>query len=173
MDVIYVPLKELKPAEYNPRKMSKKQAKDLRESIKRFGLVDPLIVNKYPGRENIIIGGHQRLNIALELGYKEVPVIYVDLPEDKERELNLRLNKNLGDWDWQKLADFDIDLLVDVGFDANELAKRFDIGELNDVEYKDTLKMTITLTYPQDKHNEVIAEIREMCKRYEGMTYYV
>ena len=94
MQIIKVKIDDLKPAEYNPRKLTKDQHAHLTESVKKFGLVDPIIVNSHVGRENIVIGGHQRLKIAREQGFTEVPVIYVDLDEEHEKELNLRLNKN-------------------------------------------------------------------------------
>ena len=123
--------KPIEPATKNVlgMQMTKKQAEDLTESIERFGLVDPLIVNKHKGRENIVIGGHQRLRIAINKGFKEVPVVYVDLNQEKEKELNVRLNKNLGDWDWDLLANFEKDFLKDVGFDSQELDKMLQLEE--------------------------------------------
>src|SRR3990167_4134860 len=79
--IVEIKIGTLKPAEYNPRQMSKAQANDLEKSIKEFGLVDPLIVNQHKGRENIVMGGHQRLKIASNLGFKTVPVVYVDFDE--------------------------------------------------------------------------------------------
>jgi len=111
---------------YNPRKLTEEQEANLKESIERFGLIDPLIVNNHPGRENIVVGGNQRLKIAQKLNFKEVPVIYVDLDEKKERELNLRLNKNTGEWDYDILKEFEIDLLLDVGFDDYDLSQIWD-----------------------------------------------
>lgn len=125
--IVYVNPVDLKPADYNPRTMTPKEEKDLRESMVRFGMADPLIVNRYKGRENVVIGGHQRLKIALAMGLIEVPVVYLSLPEEKERELNLRLNRNLGSWDWDMVAAFDVDFLVDVGFDHQELVKRLNL----------------------------------------------
>jgi len=125
MEIFSVKIGDLTPADYNPRQMTEKQAEDLKESIKRFGIVDPLVVNSYPGRENIIIGGTQRWKIARELGHKKIDVVYVSLDEEKERELNLRLNRNLGEWDWTLLTEFDSDLLLDVGFLSRELESMF------------------------------------------------
>ena len=68
-------IEKLKPSTYNPRKWSDDSIRDLTESIKRFGLVDPIIVNSAPNRKNIVIGGHFRLFVAKKLGYKEVPVV--------------------------------------------------------------------------------------------------
>lgn len=125
-----VKIAELKPAIYNPRKWSEAATEQLIESIKRFGLVDPILVNGNAQRRNIVIGGHFRLKVAKELGYKEVPVVYIDIADEvKEKELNIRLNKNLGDWDYDMLAEFDESLLSDIGFDSTELDEIFDLSE--------------------------------------------
>lgn len=124
MEIIEVKIKDLKPAEYNPRQLTKKQAEDLTRSIKEFGMVEPIVVNKHKGRENVIVGGHQRYNICKQLEWEKIPVVYVDLNEEKEKKLNLRLNKNVGEWNWDMIANFDEELLRDVGFDE-ELEKLF------------------------------------------------
>lgn len=123
--MVYVALKELNPAVYNPRKWSKKATDDLTESIKRFGLIDPIIVNK--ARGNTVVGGHFRLHVAKKLGYTEVPCVFVSIEdEQKEKELNLRLNKNSGDWDWSLLKDWETSLLKEAGFDDAELKEMMD-----------------------------------------------
>jgi len=133
---VYVNL--LKLAEYNPRKLDSKQEADLTESIKSFGLVDPILVNSNKDRQNIVIGGHQRLKIAKKLGYKEVPVVFLDLNEEKERELNLRLNKNTGSWDFDLLREFDSSLLLDVGFSDTELNDIWDdVLEIEDDNFEE------------------------------------
>lgn len=119
---------ELKAATYNPRKWSEEAITGLTTSIKQFGLVDPILVNSANNRHNIVIGGHFRLKVAKDLGYKTVPVVYIDIPDEtKEKELNLRLNKNLGDWDYELLAEFDESLLSDIGFDSAEIDEIFDL----------------------------------------------
>lgn len=128
IQTIEVSVNDLISAEYNPRKHDKVAANQLKESIIRFGLVDPIIVNSSPDRKNIIIGGHFRWEVAKELGYKTIPVVYVDIPElDREKELNLRLNKNTGEFDWDLLSKFDSSLLIDVGFSSEEMDSIFDI----------------------------------------------
>ena len=113
-------------AEYNPRQLTKDQHQHLKDSIQRFGLVDPILVNKHKTRENIIIGGHQRVRVAKDLDIQEVPCIELSLTYEKERELNVRLNKNTGEWDMDNLANmFDMEELVDWGFEENDL-KIFD-----------------------------------------------
>jgi DNA modification methylase len=126
LKIEYVKIDELKPAGYNPRKWDNKAIEDLKKSIERFGVVDPIIVNSAPERKNIVIGGHFRLKVAKEMGIETVPVVYVNIPDiGKEKELNLRLNRNLGDWDYQLLSNFDENLLLDVGFESEELDKIF------------------------------------------------
>jgi DNA modification methylase len=127
MKIDHVQIKDLKPATYNPRKWDNKILADMSESIKRFGLCDPLIVNGAPARRNILIGGHLRLKVATALGFTEVPVVYLDIPEiEREQELNLRLNKNLGNWDEELLKLFDTNMLLDVGFTPDDLNNFFD-----------------------------------------------
>ena len=124
-----VKITELKPALYNPRRWTDSAIEQLTESIKQYGLVDPILVNGAPGRENVVIGGHFRLKVAKDLGYSEVPVVYVNIPGiEREKELNLRLNRNLGDWDYTLLAEFDQSLLTGVGFSSEELDDIFDLG---------------------------------------------
>jgi len=129
MEVKQVKLELLKPAEYNPRGMDKKEAAQLRKSITEFGMVEPIIVNENKDRKNVIVGGHQRYYILKEMGKKSAPVVYVDLSEKRERELNLRLNKNLGHWDFDMLANFDEEELKEVGFDDKEMEKMFQVDE--------------------------------------------
>ena len=113
-------------AEYNPRQLTKDQYQHLKDSIERFGLVDPIIVNKNKERKNIIVGGHQRVKVAKDMDIEFVPVLEVDLTYEKERELNIRLNKNTGEWDMDNLANFfDMDELMDWGFEKEDL-KLFD-----------------------------------------------
>jgi len=97
INISYVDSSALLPAAYNPRSWDEVAMAKLTESIRRFGLIDPLIVNSSPGRKNIIIGGHFRYEVAKRLGIKKVPVVYLNIPNiEKEKELNLRLNRNTG-----------------------------------------------------------------------------
>lgn len=142
-----VKIENLIPTEYNPRKWSSSAIEHLKNSIKEFGLVDPILVNGAESRRNIVIGGHFRLKVAKDLGYKEIPVVYVKIADlQKEKELNIRLNKNLGDWDYELLKDFDSELLFDVGFSSEELDDIFDIDigkdEIFDLE-KELQKLNI------------------------------
>ena len=122
MEIVNIKIGDLIAAEYNPRQLTKDQYKNLSDSIKRFGLVDPIIVNKNKDRKNIVVGGHQRIRVAKDLKINDIPCVEVDLDYDKERELNVRLNKNMGEFDYDILANmFDMDELIDWGFDDKEL----------------------------------------------------
>ena len=125
-----LPISVLKPAEYNPRKKLKpgdREYKKIRDSIEEFGFADPLVVNA----DMTIIGGHQRLNVAIDLGYTEVPCAVVDVDKTREKALNIALNKITGEWDEQLLADLLTDLkdadydLDYTGFDAPEVDALF------------------------------------------------
>jgi len=130
LKIQYVDINLVRESEYNPRAWDKEAFSQLKESVKKYGLVDPLLANCAKGRENVLIGGHFRLAIARELGLKEIPVVYLNIPDlNKEKELNLRLNKNLGSWDWSLLEKFDETFLSDIGFSSEELDKVFGIDE--------------------------------------------
>jgi len=130
LTIVEVPINELRASEYTPRKHSKEQADQLKESIKRFGMVDPVICNSAPERKNVIIGGHFRVEVAKEMGMTNVPVVYVQITDlTKERELNLRLNRNQGEWDLNLLAEFDEAFLKDVGFTSEDIDEIFPIEE--------------------------------------------
>ena len=150
MKIVTKNIGDLIEAEYNPRQLTKEQFQQITDSIKRFGIVDPIIVNKNKERKNIIVGGHQRVKVAGSLGFKEIPCVEVDLTPDKERELNVRLNKNTGEWDWDELANhFDVSELIDWGFDDKDLAF-FDLdgmteAEEDDYEMPDEIKTDIVL----------------------------
>ena len=122
---------DLVPADYNPRKDLKPEDKEyekLKRSIDEFGYVDPLIWNKRTSR---LVGGHQRLKVLKDMGIDEVDVVVVDMDEEKEKALNVALNKISGDWDKDKLMllitdlqgeNFDVSL---TGFDPEELDDLF------------------------------------------------
>lgn len=162
---IEVPINELISAEYNPRKHDEIATEQLKQSIKRFGLVDPVIANSALNRKNIIIGGHFRWEVAKELKYETIPVVYVDIPDlQKEKELNLRLNKNTGEFDWNLLAKFDESFLADVGFSSGELDGIFDIDVPEEFDLKKELQR-LNIQQINTKRGDIYAfgESRLMC----------
>ena len=137
-----IPVSELKPAEYNPRKKLKpgdKEYEKIKNSIEEFGFADPLVVNA----DMTIIGGHQRLTVAMALGYTEVPCAVVDIDKVRERALNIALNKITGAWDETLLADLLKDIqdsdfdLGKTGFDPPEIDQLFSQVHNKDVKEDD------------------------------------
>lgn len=141
----------LLPADYNPRKDLKPgdaEYEKLKRSIEQFGYVEPVIWNRTTGR---VVGGHQRLKVLIDMGINEVDCVVVEMDENKEKALNVALNKISGEWDKDKLAllisdlqaeDFDVSL---TGFDAAEI----------DGLFKDTLQDKI-----KDDDFDVDAELQ-------------
>lgn len=166
MKIEYIKINDLKPAPYNPRKWDEKVLSDIKESIKRFGLCDPLIVNGAAERKNILIGGHLRLKVAKSLGFTEIPVVYLNIPEiEREQELNLRLNKNLGDWDEELLKAFNTDFLLDVGFTPDDLNNFFDdVLEVSDDGFNVQEELA-KITEPQTKSGDLyqLGDHRLLC----------
>lgn len=98
-----VAIKDLNPAPYNPRIELKKGMEEweaLNNSLDKFGLVVPIVVNE---RNNVIVGGHQRIAVLKSQGVEEVEAVVVDLDDYDEKELNIVLNKAEGKWDFEKL----------------------------------------------------------------------
>ena len=136
MQIEKLKTERLIPADYNPRKDLKPgdpEYEKLKRSIEQFGYVEPVIWNKTTGR---VVGGHQRLKVLLDMGITEVECVVIEMDEEKEKSLNVALNKISGDWDKDKLAlliadlqgaDFDVSL---TGFEPAEL----------DALFKDSLK---------------------------------
>ncbi len=135
-----LPVSVLKPAAYNPRKKLKpgdKEYEKIKNSITEFGFADPLVVNA----DMTIIGGHQRLTVAMDLGYTEVPCAVVDIDKTREKALNIALNKITGAWDDTLLADLLKDIeesnfdLGKTGFDPPEIETLF--NKVNNKEVKE------------------------------------
>ena len=174
MKIIERDINDLIAAEYNPRQMTAEQVQALTDSIKRFGLVDPIIINRHKDRENIIIGGHQRVRIARELGIKTVPCVELELDPIAERELNIRLNKNTGEWDWDALANyFDVGELCEWGFDEAELLKDIGLDRVEDIEVDENRLFVLTVEPPEGpKLKERMAFYCESFEDYQGVKDY-
>ena len=144
---------ELLSAEYNPRKDLKPgdpEYDKLKRSIEQFGYVEPVIWNKVTGR---VVGGHQRLKVLIDMGITEVECVVVEMDAEKEKALNIALNKISGEWDKEKLAlliadlqgaDFDVSL---TGFDPAELDALFK-DSINDGIHDDDFDVETELKKP-------------------------
>ena len=127
---------DLLPADYNPRKDLKPgdaEYEKLKRSIEQFGYVEPVIWNQTTGR---VVGGHQRLKVLMDMGMTEVDCVVVAMDEEKEKALNIALNKISGDWDKDKLALLIADLQ---GTDFDVSLTGFEPAEIDDL-FKDPLK---------------------------------
>lgn len=153
-----VPIATLRRAEYNPRKHSSEQFKQLKTSMSRFGFQEPIIINMAKGREGVIISGHFRTEVAEALNYTEVPAVLVNIPDiKKERELNLRMNANVGSWDIDLLKKFDIEVLMDVGFDDSTLSAIWDDALATEDDDFDVERAVRQIESPQTKPGDLIA----------------
>jgi DNA modification methylase len=120
-------ISELTPAPYNPRESTEKQESQLKQSLKKFGVVEPIIYNKQTG---YIVGGHFRVRELQKLGYTEIECVIVDLSEEDEKELNIRLNANTGQWDWDELANnFELEDLNDWGLEVPNMKHELEAEE--------------------------------------------
>lgn len=160
MNIQKIPATSLNPAAYNPRKDLKPgdaEYEKLKRSLSEFGYVEPVIWNHRTGH---VVGGHQRLKILLESGQQEIDCVVVDLDEDREKALNIALNKISGDWDKDKLvlvisdltaADFDVSL---TGFEPAELesllTSAFDADAKDDDSDLDALLSKAAFVKPGD-----------------------
>ena len=152
MQIEKLKTEQLIPAEYNPRKDLKPgdaEYEKLKRSLQEFGYVEPVIWNKTTGR---VVGGHQRLKVLLDMGITEVECVVIEMDEEKEKALNVALNKISGDWDKDKLALLISDLQ---GADFDVSLTGFEPEELDDL-FKDTIKDGI-----HDDDFDVDAELKK------------
>ncbi|MFA5146804.1 MAG: DNA methyltransferase [Candidatus Omnitrophota bacterium] len=159
-----VPVSEINPATYNPRvdlKPSDPEYQKLKKSIDTFGYIDPIVWNEKTGN---LVGGHQRLKILIAYGLKEIEASIVSLGLEKEKLLNLALNKASGLWDEDKLAALldelmkmpDLDISIS-GFDLPEISHYIDqardLADDDDLDYQKEAEAIIT---PETKEGELI-----------------
>jgi hypothetical protein len=123
--VVYKKIVDLKWLEYNPQDMTRQQFEEVKTSLSSFGVVEPAIVNTFPGRENVIVSGNHRVSAALELAWEDYPCYEVSLDQEKEKELSLRMNRS-GQFDQEKLKKFTQEELLGAGFSFPELNAIFD-----------------------------------------------
>lgn len=145
MNIVKMKIDDLKAAPYNPRialEPGMKEYEKLKNSIEEFGFVETPVFNEVTG---YIVGGHQRITVAKTLGYKEIEVSIVNIPDPaKEKALNIALNKVDGLWDDDKLAELlkelDQDVSLLTGFndkEINGLIEAFDYRLDTEIEIQD------------------------------------
>ncbi|MDP4120869.1 MAG: DNA modification methylase [Bacillota bacterium] len=121
-------IEELIYADYNPRKLltpEDSEYQKIKRSVQEFGYIDPIIINS----DNTIIGGHQRVTVLRDLGYKEIDVVVIDAPKEKEKLLNIALNKISGEWDFEKLYN----VLSELSSETDITLTGFDLSEFDEM----------------------------------------
>jgi DNA modification methylase len=156
LKTVYVNVNVLKENEQNPRYWSEKNIRDLEKSIKEHGIISPLLVNSAPNRFNILLSGHFRLFILKKLGYKKVPVNYISVADiEKEKRILLTLNRVEGEWDYEELKNFNIETLLDIGFNENDLSSIWsDALSVEDDEFDETKEVEL-ITEPKTKPGDL------------------
>lgn len=172
MDISKIEIKKLKKAKYNPRTINEKELKGLKNSLKKFGFVNPVVVNK----NYTIIGGHQRVKAWEELGNDIVPCIKVDLDEKNEKKLNIVLNSHSisGSFNQQKLNKILFEFTDDLDFNDLNLDDLMEnIGEIELEKKTETLKPYeynhVLISIPVAKNSQKIKEILDLLKKEEGV----
>lgn len=161
-------ISDLKPAEYNPREIAKHEFNSLKKSIVEFGFVEPVVVNEHicdacGDRRLVIVGGHQRIAAAKELGITEVSAAKVDMHIEQEKKLNLALNRIQGEWNEDRLAEIihelyslpQIDLSA-TGFTAAEIDKFLDRAGTAEDDFDVEEEYGRSVVSPQTKPGEII-----------------
>ena len=160
-------ISDLKECEYNPRQLTKKQYKDLKSSLDKFGLCEIPVINT----DNTIIAGHQRIKILKEKSPDaeiEARVPSKKLNKEQFDEYLIRSNKNMGEWDWDALANsFEMDALYEFGFEPVDFG--FDVTEekKESPEPKPMNKIVITFDSPE-KLQEAETSITEIASKYNA-----
>lgn len=172
MQIEMMDINEINVAKYNPREIFPHQFTGLCESIKKFGLTQPLIVNKLT---NTLVSGCQRLKAAEHLGFTQVPVTFVELSEAEEKALNITMNNKAIEGEFTEglkdiIADIKISLGDDYIFDLNleDTLKDLELPEIDevveDVEEKNENKK-LFVRVEVENEDEQIALYQELTGR--------
>lgn len=159
-----IAISKLKLADYNPRKISDKELSNLKKSLKKFGFIQAVIINK----DFTVISGHQRIRAWKEMENTTVPTIQLDITKKEEKALNLAMNKIGGEWDVDKLYGVINDLRITeelefTGFDEKEVSKILDQFLVEDEE--EPLAELLDKLPAKAKHGDIyqLGEHRLMC----------
>jgi hypothetical protein len=183
MEILTLPLSQLQPAPYNPRvELTPKSPRyrKLKRSLEQFGLVEPLVWNRRTGH---VVGGHQRLKVVQDLGWKEVPVAVVDLPLEREKALNVVLNNReaQSDWDLPRLREILEEMerlpepdLASTGFDPAQLEmlrREFTPAESPRVEPLEPKLFEVVFFIPAQEYEEVRSELDAFLAKHPVETH--
>lgn len=168
LKIEYLPIKALKPYEKNTKTHDNTQIANVAESIKQYGFVQPIVVDK----SNVVVIGHCRLLAAKQLNMKEVPCVCVeDLTEEQVKALRIVDNKsNESPWDFDFLADelaeldlsnFSFDFVIDDEEEA-ETNSKLQTSERELEPYKYIHYLVTIETNDHDRYVEIMKTIEEM-----------
>jgi DNA modification methylase len=149
-------IKDLIPFDKNPRILSEFQEEKLKDSLKKFGLVEIPVIDV----DNKLIAGHQRIKILILLGRGseeiDVRVPNRKLSQQEFEEYNLRSNVSNGEWDLDLLKNIDTDILLDIGMDENVLSNMWnETLSVEDDEF-DVDKTISEIKVPKTKLGDLI-----------------
>ncbi len=153
LSIVWVDIDGLRFSDYNPRDIGEDAVTKLADSMDIHGFVNPCLVNSASKRKNILIAGHARVLAAKHRGMKQVPVIFINEPDlEREKILNVKLNIDAGEWNTTMLRDlFDLDFLVNVGFNDDDLRKIFDDALETEDDNFDVEKELAAIKEPKSK----------------------
>lgn len=120
IEVVEIPLSELKDEIGNPRKITKKKSKELQESLEQFGDFGIIVVDEH----NNIISGHQRVEALKANNGDNATVLckrLIGYSQPELRAINIKANTHSGEWDMDKLADWTADLNLNLGLELPQL----------------------------------------------------
>lgn len=168
-----IPIVNLKPAAYNPRKISDHEFKKLLSSIEHHGILENLIVNK----DMTVIAGHQRLKAAECLGIEFVPCLVVDVPEGVAKVMNVQLNRLGGEFDQALLVallnEMDAEERWKTGFDDDELVTILQ-GKVEKKEGEESAatieRFRLTIMFPsEDAKALALDDVKMVAEQYNGI----
>ena len=156
LNIVYKPIKELKPYKKNAKKHSKEQVEQIANSIKEFGFTQPVIIDKH----NSVVAGHGRILGAKKAGLKQVPTVCLeDLTEEQIKAYRLVDNKlNESEWDYS-LLDEEIEQLTDIDMNLFGFDEAVDLTNAFEYETKDKIEknfFVVSLAFPKDAKEAIM-----------------
>lgn len=168
-NIVYKPIKELKPYKKNAKKHPKTQVEQIANSIKEFGFTQPVLIDK----DNNVVAGHGRVLGAKKAGMKEVPTLCLDdLTEEQIKAYRLADNKlNESDWDIEllqkeaeELLKSDIDMSL-FGFDPVLSDEELELEMGREVKFRTKEKHLVIVPCKSEK------ETKQVQKEIEQLGY--
>lgn len=165
LNIVYKPIKELKPYKKNAKKHPKEQVERIANSIKEFGFTQPVIIDK----NNCVVARHGRILGAKKAGLKTVPTVMLDeLTEEQIKAYRLVDNKlNESEWDFS-LLDEELEILSDdidmslFGFDLNMSDEELEQA-IKEVKFKTKEKHLVIVPCKSEKETiKVQKEIEQL-----------